>query len=144
MLEGIKSLGIPPGQKFFIAAPDYGNVNVDQFRLTNAIESSDALFKKLWILREIEENEMVSELEIPSLRTDFRTNQNPGSFRFGEPCCIAITLQKGEFFMEERHFDLDPGKEERADRFGQFHRLADENDFLSRHIPEDSSQPVHA
>ena len=87
---------------------------------------------------------MVSKLEIPTLRSNFRADEDSCSLGIGEPCSIAIPLEESEVLMELCRFDLNTSEEKGSYGFSKFDRFADQDDFFPGDFLKKSSQPIYA
>src|SRR5258708_1473831 len=85
--------------------------------LPNPVEPPDALFQQLGIQRQIEQDEVMSELEVASFAANLRTDQQPRAVRLGEPRRIAIPLQKSQSFVENAGLDGQVMAKRRIDGF---------------------------
>jgi hypothetical protein len=79
------------------------NVNVDLATLSYPVESPNALFKQIGVRRQIKTNQMLGELKIPALTTDFRAYQclRAANF-FCEVGGSSIPLYEAQGFVEGR------------------------------------------
>ena len=69
---------------FLSASLHIRNVNPNRLRLSDSIQTSDALFHQGRVQRQIKENQVVAELEIASLGTDFRSDHQHRSTLVGK------------------------------------------------------------
>ena len=67
--------------------------SVMSWRLTDAIESTDALLEQVRIERQIPQDQPMRKLEIAAFRSDLRAQQHARAIGFGEPRRVAIALQ---------------------------------------------------
>jgi hypothetical protein len=70
------------------------------------VKPSDALLNQLGIHREIEQNEIVTELEIPAFASHFAADKYAGALFLGKPGRIAVALENGHLLMKHGDVDL--------------------------------------
>lgn len=105
--EGIETFVIPCGKRFKVAAGEMRHVNVDGAGLADAVQATDALFKQFDIVREIQEDKMVGELEVSAFTADFRADEQAHSFGVGKGGRMTVALEQGETFVEEFAVNID-------------------------------------
>ena len=70
-------------------------------RLSDAVETADALLEQLGIVRQIEEHEMVRELEVASLAADLGAEQDARAVFARQRNRGAVALDERHLFMEQ-------------------------------------------
>ena len=72
------------------------HVDLDNVLLADAVEASDALFEKLGVERQVEQDKVVRELKVPPLAPDLGAKKRLCAVVvvISEPCRVAIALQE--------------------------------------------------
>ena len=141
--KGVHTLMIPPREDFALGAGHERHMDIDRGALADAVESADALFEQLGILREIEKHEVMRKLEVPSLAADLRAEQDARALVAGEECGIAIALKQREALMENAAVHLYRALDARGDFLDEFARAADEQDFFGAEVLQQLHKPFH-
>ena len=103
-VENINSLMIQTNERLLESVLDIGHVQMNDRLLADPVEPSDALLDKLRIKRKVEQHEILTELEVPSLAPDFAANEHARAVLLRKPGCVAVALNDGHVFMEQRDF----------------------------------------
>src|SRR4030095_8460903 len=130
LFEGIQTFVIPASEHFLKTVDHERNMDMNFRFLSDAIQTPDALFQNFRINRQIEENEMMRELEVTALASDFGTEKNPGSSLFREPCGVAVALHESQPFVEDGDLQTDALPQSGLDLCNGLRSAADEQDLL--------------
>ena len=103
--ERIEAFVVPAQQRVLRGAAEDDCVQRDVVALADAVEPADALFEQVRIERQIPQDQVMRELEVPSFRADLGAQQHARAVCFGEPRGIAIALQDAHAFVEARDLD---------------------------------------
>ena len=103
LFKGVETTVIPHSIKLFSCSFDKRNVNVNVAGLTNPIKATNSLLQKTGIVGKIKKHEVMGELKITALTSNFRTEQNAGTADIiRKPGCVFVALQKAEAFVKHR------------------------------------------
>jgi hypothetical protein len=85
-----------------------GDMDMDGRCLADAVEAADALFQQLGIVGQVEQDEVVGELKIPTFAADFRANEQAGAVLLCEVGGVAVALEESKTLVEDGsgNFDL--------------------------------------
>ena len=140
-LKRVEAFVIPAGVNLLGSAFAERHMDVDRGGLPDAVEPADALLQKLGIFRQIVKNEVVGKLEISTLATDLRADQEPRAILLGKVGGIAIALEQREALVKNggRDFDRFLKFLHQADRC--VGRGANQQDFLFLEALEEIDKP---
>ncbi|BBI58961.1 hypothetical protein HSBAA_02670 [Vreelandella sulfidaeris] len=101
--ECVHAFVVPAQQALAGAAFKGWNMQFDGVALADTIQAANALFELVRMLGHIEHHQVATELEVASLRADFRAHQYLDTLIFiGKGRRRAVTLYQREVFMEHR------------------------------------------
>ena len=116
LFERVQPFVIPARQHFLGTARDERHMHLDFRGLPDAVEPPDPLFQQFRIERQIEQDQVMGELEVPAFTADLRTDQNARPIFLREPRRVAIALHQRKPFVKHRLLHVQPLAQRRVNR----------------------------
>ncbi len=98
--QGVQPRVVPLEHGFLRTVQQVGYVYLNFLHLADTVQSPDTLFEQVWVKRQVEQDQVMSELKVPPLAADLGAQQKTGSGGVGKEMCRPVAGDDTHAFMK--------------------------------------------